>query len=316
MARKLILWQKPMQQVLYALAPLALAAVYFFGWQALLLLLLINGVGFLLEYLFLRRFQEPVSSAVFVTNTIFVLSLPPGLPAWMAVLGIVVALLFGKLVFGGFGRNVFNPAMVGRAFIYVSFGQAMTGTWPAPYGGALAGLGRLFPDAASGASALAKDGPTAFSHLDLLLGRVPGSLGETSALLIILGGCYLLWKKTANYRIVVGGLLGFLALQSIFWLARVPSQTLGFSPDPLYALLAGGWLFGIFFVATDPISAAQTNSGRWLYGLFVGLVTVLIRTFSIWPEGLMFAVLLGNMFAPITDYLIKQRQSRKKAAAA
>lgn len=314
MKKKLILWQRPMQNMLYALLPLAAASVWFYGWRSLLLLSVVSVTAFLVEYLALRPYGEPVSSAVFVTAFLFTLSLPPTIPLWMAVLGIVVAVLFGKMVFGGFGRNVFNPAMVGRAFLYVSFGSAMTGSWAAPFTVWPGGLARFAPDALSGATPLASGNAPL---LDLLIGRVSGSLGEASALLILLGGIYILWKKNANYRIVVSGLVGFLLLQTIFWLAKVPANNGLPSLNPLYSLLGGGALFGIFFIMTDPISAASTNGGRWLFGFFVGSLTVLIRTFSAWPEGLMFAVLLGNMFAPITDYAIQQhKKARKERAAA
>lgn len=310
MKKKLILWQRPMQNMLLALLPLTAASVWFYGWRSLVLLAAVSAAAFLVEYLALRPYGEPVSSAVFVTAVLFTLSLPPTIPVWMALLGIIVAVLFGKMVFGGFGRNVFNPAMVGRAFLYVSFGNAMTGSWAAPFSSWPAGLTRFAPDTLSGATPLATGNAPL---LDLLLGRVSGSLGEASAVLVLLGGAYILWKKNANYRIVLGGLGGFLFFQTVFWLAGVRTASGMLSTDPLYALLGGGVLFGIFFIMTDPISAASTDGGRWLFGLFAGSLTVLIRTFSAWPEGLMFAVLLANMFAPITDYLIQQRRQARKA---
>jgi Na+-transporting NADH:ubiquinone oxidoreductase subunit B len=147
--------------------------------------------------------------------------------------------------------------------------------------------------------------------LPLLWGNVAGSIGETSAVLILLGGLYIIWKKAANWRIVVSELAAIVVLQGIFWLAGVRNAA-----DPLTTVLAGSVMLGTFFMATDPVSAAQTQGGRWIYGALVGVLTVLIRTFSIWPEGTMFAILLGNTFAPIVDWLIRQRQQKRKAAAA
>lgn len=315
-----ITWQLPMKRVLYALVPAVVASVYFFGWRALVVLAAVNAAGFLTEFIFTRYTKTEVTSAVFVTSFLFALSLPPGLPIWMAVVGVVFGVLFGKMVFGGFGRNVFNPALVGRVFIYVSFAVPMTSKWvqpltsvvgplqlPGPWGG----FTRWAADAVSGPTPLRllRQG-IAVDIRPLVWGNVAGSLGETSAVLIVLGGLYIVWKKAANWRIVVSELAGFVVLQAIFWLVGVRHAA-----DPLTALLAGSTLLGMFFMATDPISASQTQGGRWVYGALVGALTVLIRTFSIWPEGTMFAILLGNTFAPIVDHLVRQRAAKKAAAA-
>ena len=310
-----------MKRVLYALVPAVVASVYFFGWRALVVLAAVNAAGFLTECIFTRYTKAEVTSAVFVTSFLFALSLPPGLPIWMAVVGVVFGVLFGKMVFGGFGRNVFNPALVGRVFIYVSFAVPMTSKWvqpltsvvgplqlPGPWGG----FTRWAADAVSGPTPLRllRQG-IAVDIRPLVWGNVAGSLGETSAVLIVLGGLYIVWKKAANWRILVSELACFVVLQAIFWLAGVRHAA-----DPLTALLAGSTLLGMFFMATDPISASQTQGGRWVYGALVGALTVLIRTFSIWPEGTMFAILLGNTFAPIVDHLVRQRAAKKAAAAA
>lgn len=311
--KPLIMWQPPMINVLYALIPIMICSVYLFGWRSLAMLVLLNAVGFGVEYLFVRNDTKQVTSAVFVTSSLLTLSLPPTLPFWMGVVGVIFAVTFGKMVFGGFGKNVFNPALTGRAFLYVSFGMFMTNKWLGPVKGMLGGfLSWTSVDAISEATPvdILKDGGT-INTLQAFLGRIPGSLGETSALLIILGGAYLIWKKVANYRIVVSGIIGMLAMQSIFWLQKVPS-----AGNPIEALVSGGFLFGIFFFATDPISASQTDTGRWFYGAFIGVVTVIIRVFSAWPEGTMFAILLGNMFAPITDYYVKEFQANQKARKA
>lgn len=306
----LIRWQAPMLHVLAGLAPLIPWSVYLFGWRALVMVLLMNAVGFLAEYVFVRG-REPVSSAILVTNTLFALSLPPTLPFWMAIVGILVAVIFGKMVFGGFGRNIFNPALVGRAFIYVTFAGAMNAEWQIPFAGWPGGFAHysaLSPDALTSATPLrlaAAGNPCALS--DLFWGRVPGSLGETSSFLILLGGLYIIWRKAASYRIVLGGMAALLVLQSIFWWAGLPRAL-----HPAQAVFGGSFLFGLLFFATEPVSASQTNPGRWIYGALIGLLSVLIRQFSVWPEGLMFAILLANTFAPILDYAVKSMTPKKE----
>lgn len=309
-----------MRRVLVALAPVAAASVWFFGWRALAVLAAVNLAAFLTEFVFTRFTRAETTSAVFVTGTLLGLSLPPTIPIWIAVVGAVFGVFFGKMVFGGFGRNVFNPALVGRIFIYISFAVPMNARWAEPIPAAtgslalpwgLGGFARWASDALTGATPL-----RALRHgepvelLPLLWGNAAGSIGETSALLILLGGLFIVWKKAANWRIVVSEAAAFLALQGVFWLAGVRHAA-----DPLTALLSGSVMLGMFFMATDPVSAAQTQGGRWIYGALVGALTVLIRTFSIWPEGTMFAILLGNTFAPIVDWLVRERQRVRKAAA-
>ncbi len=309
--KNVIMKQKPMAQVLIALTPLALASIYFFGWKALAVLVIVNAAGFLSEYVFARVYNTKVTQAVFVTNCIFALSLPPTIPLWIPVIGIVFGVVFGKMAFGGFGRNVFNPAMTGRAFIYVSFGAQMTaaGAWVKPAGGALGALGIWQSDTVSSATPLvnlANGGNESF--LDLFLGNIAGSFGETSALLILLGGIYLMVKKSASWRIIVSGLATYLIMQLIFWLANVEGAY-----DPLSGLLSGSLLFGMMFVATDPISASQTTEpGRIIYGATIGMLTALIRTFSVWPAAITFAVLLANMFAPLLNHIIREYRNKKK----
>ncbi|MFC1736195.1 RnfABCDGE type electron transport complex subunit D [Candidatus Hydrogenedentota bacterium] len=298
-----------MKRVLYAVAPLAMASVCFFGWRGLMMLAVVNVFGFLTEYAFARAYKEPVSSSVFVTILLFALSLPPTLPFWMAAVGIVFGVTFGKMVFGGFGKNIFNPALVGRAFIYVSFPVHMNSKWVEPFAGFAGGMAGYLPDAITSATPMRECGEVALGRL--LLGNTAGCLGETSALLALFGGLYIIWRKAANYRIVVSGLAGMLTFQTILWLAGAEAAL-----DPLYALCSGGFMFGLMFFATEPVSGAQTNEGRWIYGGFIGTLTVVIRQFSGWAEGMMFAILLANMFAPIMDHGIREYKKSRKARAA
>ena len=310
----LVNWQAPMRRVLFSLIPVVLASVYYFGWRALVVLLVTNLAAYITEMIYARvALKVPVTSAVFVTGTLLALSLPPSIPLWIAAVGAAFGVLFGKMVFGGFGRNVFNPALVGRVFIYVSFAVPMTAVWMQPLAspvgpwglpGSLGGFARWAADAVSAATPLALSrAGVSQPILPLLWGNVAGSLGETSALLIALAGLYLLVTKTANWRIVVSMLIGFLGLQTLLWALGVRNAA-----DPLTALLSGGVLYGAVFMATDPVSAAQTQPGRWIYGALIGVLVVLIRVFSIWPEGTMFAILLGNVFGPIVDYAVRAMQ--------
>jgi Na+-transporting NADH:ubiquinone oxidoreductase subunit B len=294
-------WQKPMVTVLIGLAPVIVSSVYFFGWRALAMLLLVNVAGYLTEYAFVRRQGQPVTSAAFITATLLTLSLPPTLPFWMAVVGVVFGMVFGKMVFGGFGRNVFNPALAGRVFIYVSFGGAMTTQWAEPVAGGLGGFAVWQSDAITQATPgiLMKAGST-FPLSALFFGNTSGTLGGTSVLLVLAGGLYIVWKKAANYRIVVSGIVGFLAVQSVLWYYGIRN-----APEPLSAIMAGSTLIGIFFYATDPVSASQTNEGRWIYGAYIGGMSSMIAVLSAWPAGTMFAILQANAFAPIMDVAIR-----------
>ena len=317
----MILWQPPMKRVLYALSPVVLASIWFFGWRSLVVLAVASATAFLTEFLFVRGRKEPVSSAVFVTASLLALSLPPTIPYWMAAVGAAFAVIFGKMIFGGYGRNLLNPALTGRVFLYLTFAVPLTARWVLPlvsaagplrFPGSWGGFTRFAADAVSSATPLAllHDGRPV-DLLPLLWGNVSGSLGETSAMLLALGGIYLLATRSANWRIVASELAAFLALQTALWLARVPRAS-----DPLSALLAGSLLLGMLFMSTDPVSAAQTQAGRWIYGALIGMLTVLIRTFSAWPEATGFAILLGNTFSGIIDYFVRRGRERAKARAA
>jgi len=303
--------QKVMLRVCYALIPLVCISIYLFGLRSLALILVTAVFGIVTEAFFTFRRDKPITSAVFVTCLIYSLSLPPTLPLWMAIIGIVVGVAMGKMVFGGFGQNVFNPAMVGRCFIYITFPIEMTNRWIEPFWGGIGGLSawsapvdaitRATPmtDLAAGLS---------LSLQKLFVGNVPGSMGETSAFLILLGGAYIIYKKAAPWRLATSCLLGGLILSSIFY-------GLGFQgiSSPISTLLSGSFLFGTAFVATEPISGAKTKPGQWIYGFMIGALTITLRGFSNFSEGIMFSVLLMNSFVPILDQTVRQIQAPKKA---
>lgn len=310
--KPVVSWQLPMQRVLWALAPAAMLGVYFFGLRVLILYAVVNLAGFAAEYAFARQYNQQVSSSVFVTNMLFAMIIPSTLPFWMAAVGIIFAVVFGKMVFGGFGKNIFNPALVGRAFIYVTFAVYMTGVWSEPVGGLFGGFAAYSADAVTSATILTNGAGTMSDvWIKAFIGNIAGSTGETSAAAILLGGLYLMWKKVANAKIIVWTLIGMVVPQTILWYFGIHSAI-----DPLTAILAGGFMLGLFFMTTDPVSAPKTEPGKLMYGLFIGVMTSMIRTFSVWPEGMMFAILLGNMFAPITDYAVNEYQKKKKEQSA
>ena len=295
-----------MRKVLYALIPIILASIYFFGLRVLLLLVVnILAAGFV-EWMFKRREDKPISEAIFVSAVLYTLILPARTPFWVAAVGIMFGILFGKEVFGGFGRNVFNPALVGRAFVYVSFPKFLTGEWTQVSTDFPGGFVRYLNtgiDTLSTATPLAifRSSGTTVPYSDLFWGNVTGSIGETSAFLIILAGIYLLYTKTAFWENMLGLIIGFTAATLLF-------TSLGISevPNLLFGLLSGGLLFGTVFMITDPISSAKTHEGKLIYGFIVGFITVVIRGFALFSGGIMFAILIGNMFAPIIDVSVKE----------
>jgi len=310
--KKLFQIQKVMLRVCYALIPIVIASVYLFGWRSLTLIGLVFVFGISTEALFTLHQGKPITSAVFVTCLIFSLSLPPTIPFWMAVIGIVAGVALGKMVFGGFGQNIFNPAMVGRCIIYITFPVQMTNLWVQPMWGGLGGFVKWsgFPDAVTLATPLQnlKLG-ISVPIQSLFIGNIPGSLGETSALLILLGGLYIIYKKAASWRLALSCLLGGVILSGILHATGV-----GNIPSPLSTLLSGSFLFGTVFVVTEPISGAKTNTGQWIYGFMIGGLAVVLRGFSNFSEGIMFSVLLMNAFVPILDQTVRQLQAPKKVA--
>ena len=303
--------QPMMRKVVYALLPLLAAGIYFFGWRVLILTIVVSFFGCLTEWVFVRKTTKKVTEAVWVTNLLFTLTLPPSTPYWVAIIGIIFGVLFGKMVFGGFGKNPFNPALVGRAFIYVNFPKFLTVEWNEPASGLFGALTQyLTPQVDAVAQAtpmlLVRSTGETFHWSELLLGNVAGSIGETSALLIVLAGIYLIYTKTAAKETIFSVILGFLGMSTIFYLAGF-TQIL----HPLIGLLSGGLMFGAVFMATDPISSPKTFEGRIVYGVLIGVITVIIRGFALFAGGIMFAILIGNTFAPIIDEAVNGLKAMK-----
>jgi len=269
------------------------------------------AVGGFWEVLFAIRRGHEVNEGFFVTSVLFALICPPDLPLWQAALGISFGIVVGKEVFGGTGKNFLNPALTGRAFLYFAYPAQLSGdsVWTAVDG--YTGATPLSVVANQGMVALQQQ----YTWLDAFLGGIPGSIGETSTLMVFLGGGVLLATRIASWRVVAGVFLGMFLFSSLLNLVGSDSNP-AFAMPWYWHLVVGGFAFGMFFMATDPVSAAMTNSGRWAYGILIGVMTVLIRVINpAFPEGVMLAILFANLFAPLMDHFaiqanIKRRLSR------
>ncbi|MCL7940889.1 NADH:ubiquinone reductase (Na(+)-transporting) subunit B [Halomonas sp. ATCH28] len=265
-------------------------------------------VGGFWEVLFAIKRGHEVNEGFFVTSVLYALILPATIPLWQVALGITFGVVIGKEIFGGTGKNFLNPALTGRAFLYFAYPAQISGDaiWVAAdgYTGATA-LSIAFQD---GMAALSSQ----FSWWDAFLGFVPGSVGETSTLAILIGAVVLLWTKIASWRIVLGVFLGMVATSALF-------NLIGSDSNPMFAmpwywhLVVGGFAFGMVFMATDPVSASMTNQGRLIFGALIGVMTVLIRVVNpAFPEGIMLAILFANLFAPLIDNFFIQANIKRR----
>ncbi len=304
--------KKYMSLVIVALFPTFLASYYFFGWRILLMLFVSYAAGAVVEISFAVIRKHEVNEGFLVSGFIYPLILPINTPLWLVAVGIVFGILVGKEVFGGTGRNLFNPALVGRCFIALAYPAIMAGSYGVPsqsLWGYFTPLIQAAPDAISSATPLIAARSGQFLPLwDLFSGRISGSCGETSALAIIIGGVYLIAIGIANWRITFSMLLAFCGLNFIL------EYFTSISVSPvLYNLFSGGLLFGAFFMATDPVSGPITTGGKWAYGIIIGLLAFVIRNFSGYAEGVTFAILLGNICAPLIDQIIIQIKIKEYA---
>jgi Na(+)-translocating NADH:ubiquinone oxidoreductase B subunit len=293
-----------MSMVIIGLLPCVAAALYFFGLRVIPMIIVSYIAGGIVEVAFAVIRKEPIAEGFLVTGLIFPLVLPPTTPLWMVAIGCMFGVFVGKEIFGGTGRNLFNPAIVGRCFLALAYPAAISSSWIEAGHGI---TGRLLQYVSgSTVEALTSATPLIYakqglfedtSHL--VLGSVGGCIGETSGLMIICGGIFLLLTKVSNWRSVVGVLGSAVLFEAILY-GTNPEQF----ADPIWHLFAGGLLFGAFFMVTDPVSSPSTNEGKWVYGILIGVITILIRNFSGYVEGVMFAILLGNIAAPIIDEMV------------
>lgn len=314
--------KKIMYGVVYAMIPAILVSLYFFGLDALRVLLLSVAASLFFEWIIQKYLIKGsitiTDGSAMVTGILLAFNVPSNLPSWMVVVGALVAIGMAKMSFGGLGKNVFNPALVARVFLLVSFPVQMT-TWPIPKV-----LPSALADTITGPTPLGfiKEGlragetmsqlsPHLPSYMQELLGQMGGSMGEISALAIILGGIYLLWKKIISWEIPVSILVTVAAFSAILWGVN-PEQY----ADPLFQLLSGGLMLGAFFMATDMVTSPMTRGGQLLFGFGIGLITILIRVWGAYPEGVSFAILLMNAIVPLINRGFKPRRFGKKTGMA
>ena len=266
-------------------------------------------VGITWEMIFATVRKHEVNEGFFVTSILFSLSCPPDLPLWMVAIGISFGVVIGKEIFGGTGKNFLNPALTGRAFLYFAYPAYMSGdaVWTAVDG--YSGATMLSLAASEGLP----NASEAYTWMESFIGTIPGSIGETSTLAILLGGFVLLYMKIASWRIVAGILVGSMVLSELFNLFN--------SDNPMFSLpfywhwVIGGFAFGAIFMATDPVSAAMTNSGKFWYGILIGVMVILIRVANpAFPEGMMLAILFANLFAPLFDHFAVNANIRRRLA--
>jgi Na+-transporting NADH:ubiquinone oxidoreductase subunit B len=350
--KKFVQYQKPQADMLIALSLPLTAGVYNFGWRVLLVTVFSMLAAWAAEYAFTRLEGKPVTTAGLVTGALLALILPPNVPFWQVGVGSVFSIVFGKMVFGGFGRNVFNPAMVGRCFLYICFPATIAAAWYVPFQEGPAGFIRYSPvqkNQEADVSMFALDGTTsattfagtkrlnhearaalaagkperyqkavaAFSAIDvkrLFFGNESGSMGETSALLILVSVAFLIYRGVVTVSLCLGPLLGML-LGKVFML-MIGADVMPFGHSYLINVFGGGTMFAIVFMTTEPISAPSHWLAKWGYGTLIGFLAVLIRVMSSFNAGFMFSILLGNMFAPLLDLAAEAWDKSRKAVTA
>jgi Na+-transporting NADH:ubiquinone oxidoreductase subunit B len=300
--------------VILSMLPCALSSIYFFGPYVIAMILTSYIVGGICEVAFALVRKGEIHEGFLVTGLIFPLVLPPTTPLWIVAVGVAFGVIFGKEVFGGTGKNMFNPALVGRLFVTIAFPSILTTHWklPADIFGMFTNLGLTpsVPDAVSAATpmALFKTQQVVTPLTDLLWGNTAGSSGETFHIGIILGGLFLMITRVSNWRLPVS----YIAAAFIFGLIGHSINSEAVAPAG-FQVLSGGLLFGAMFMMTDPVTAPVTKSGKFIVGTLAGLLTVLIRSFSSYVEGVMFSIVIMNAFTPLIDHLVLKVKFRQVA---
>lgn len=295
--------RKDMLNVVIALIPAYLVALYYFGFGALIVSLLSIGSCLLFEWL-IQKFllKKPCSlgnMSALVTGVLLSFNLPSNLDWWIVILGALVAIGIGKMTFGGLGNNPFNPALVGRVFLLVSFPVQMT-TWPRPMS---MNWNLNYTDVETGATVLSRLNERMAiepNYLNMFLGEIGGSMGEVSAIALLIGFVYLLCTKTITWHIPVSIIATVAVFTGIYWLCGGANAV-----DPLVHILTGGLLLGSIFMATDYVTSPMTKKGQLIYGVGIGIITVVIRLWGAYPEGMSFAILIMNAVTPLINHYVK-----------
>ncbi len=310
--------RKLMYGVVTALAPALAASVYFFGMGAIIVtltsVLSCVAVEYLIQKFILKTKPSVTDGSAVVTGLLLAFNVPSNLPVYIIIIGAIISIGVAKMTFGGLGSNPFNPALVGRVFLLISFPVQMT-SWPVP-----SGFKTGYLDAVTGATPLGtmsegiRNGETVAalmekvpSHMQLFYGQMGGSMGEIAALALIIGGIYMIWRKIITWHIPVSVLLTVAIFTGILWFAD-PTKF----ADPLFHLLTGGIMLGAIYMATDYVTSPMTPKGMIIYGIGIGVITVLIRTWGAYPEGVSFAILIMNAFVPLLNMYIKPARFGKE----
>ena len=288
---------------------MVIGAVYF-----LPIYIVVFAVGGFWEVLFCIVHHKEINEGFFVTSIVFALVVPATMPLWQAALGISFGVVIGKEVFGGTGRNFVNPALCGRAFLFFAYPASISGTncW-VPVDG-FSGATPLAQWAEGGLSALKDTAGNTINWMDAFIGNIPGSIGEGSTLMILVGALIILTTGVASLRIMVGILIGAFLTATLFNYIGSETNNMFSMPFEWLAVL-GGFAFGTVFMATDPVSSSFTSKGKWAFGILIGVMVILIRTVNpAYPEGMMLAILFANCFAPLFDYLATKRNIKRRLA--
>jgi len=312
--------KKIMWGVIYSMIPAMLVSIYFFGLDAMRVIFISVAASIFFEWAiqkYLIKGEETIADgSAIITGVLLAFNVPANLPWWIIIIGALVAIGMGKMSFGGLGKNPFNPALVGRVFLLISFPVQMT-SWPKPMP-----IFQGLADAVTGPTALGimKEGlsagksvqelmasPDMPSYLNLMTGDMAGSLGEMSAIALILGGLYMLWKKIITWEIPVSILLTVVVFSGIFWLID-PTHYV----NPVFHLFAGGLMLGAIYMATDMVSSPMTSKAQIVYGIGIGLLTIIIRIWGAYPEGVSFAILIMNATVPLLNNAFKPTRFGKE----
>ena len=293
----------------------AIMDMFISGLPTVLPIILVSYlVGGFWEMVFAVVRKHEINEGFLVTGMLIPLVMPPTIPLWMVALATTFGVVIGKEIFGGTGYNIFNPALVARAFIFFAYPGAISGDRVWTVDGISQATPLLQASSQQGSQALELLG-NQFNWWDMFYGFIPGSIGETSTVAILIGAAFLLITRIGNWRIMAGTLLGMVLtakLTNVFGEAVASSNPMLFLPAE-YHLVMGGFAFGLVFMATDPVSAAQTDRGRWIYGLLIGFMCVIIRAINpAYPEGMMLSILFANAFAPLFDYFVMKGHIKKR----
>lgn len=304
-------------QVAKAMEPSLMGAVVAGLWKVLPIIIVTYAVGGMWEGLFAVTRKHEINEGFLVTGILFALTLPPTIPLWIVAVSISFGVVIGKEIFGGTGYNVLNPALTARAFAFFAYPAQMSGdaVWAAVDGFSQATPLAVLAQAERGSSAVDALSAAGYTFQNVATGFIPGSIGETSTVACLLGLAFLLITRVASWRIVAGCSLGVVAMGLILNMFKGPEALAYMNLPPHWHLILGGFAFGSIFMATDPVSSSATNTGRWIYGVLIGMLVVLIRVVNpAYPEGVMLAILFMNVFAPLIDHFVVEGNVKRRLA--